>query len=353
MKVIAALLATLAVCLLLAKIITRNVTTVKAPSANVAIIQTQSQIDSKFIKIEQKYISINSDVSFPYPCQDVVTGKRLSVTRLLFRILTLKQIQILTNGKRKLLMQMDGYPHDLIIPLDEVLTTGNHATDQDHDDPYLLGLFPVLEDKSIEPLRKQFENKTVWSFGGGSNTLVCPQYFGECAYYVNGAAFKVKRIYHIIAPFPTAELYSTCGGRTAAYLNAFSRDPLLVVLDSDANSIRPSLIEKNLPESKRTKIKPIGYYRFCDKDHFHQVFTTQSPYTTHPEWPHQMRRAVLNGELRKGMTREMVAWSVGWPFYSDAIPMMKKKDEWNYYIAPSVPDLSLHFRKDKLVDWSQ
>ena len=342
MKIIVVLIVTLTICLLPRKIATTKLIAEKSEAT-----QAQNQLKSKFIRLGQKYLCVNTA---SYPCHDAVTGELLPVTRLLFQVLTLRQIQTLPDGKRNLLMQMTSYPHDLVIPVDKVLTTGAHATPEDHDDPYFNGFFPIVEDKKLETLRKRFEDKLVWSFGGGSNSFIQPEYSTYNQYYANGSSFKIKRIYHVLAPFPLAEMFNTCGGITAAYLDAFSRDPLVVILDNaDEKFINTNPYAKN--STSKIDVHPIGYFRFCaDNDDFHRVFTTQSPYTTHLEWPHRMRKAVMAGRLIKGMTREMVAWSVGWPFASDTIPKMKKKDEWVYDTTPH-NTFTVQFRKGKLVRW--
>lgn len=91
---------------------------------------------------------------------------------------------------------------------------------------------------------------------------------------------------------------------------------------------------------------------FADSWDFEREYSLKHPFKSHPEWPARMRKAMLKGELKKGMTHEMVAWVIGWPSEQGTKEDLKALDQWTYdSVLPFTTDI--YFKGDHMLRFEQ
>jgi hypothetical protein len=219
-------------------------------------------------------------------------------------------------------------------------------------------LCPVLEDARVKRLRAKYAGKKVWSYGGGVAAALLKD--PEDALSVHDsvvAPFVIKRLLRIAKPGVMLHVgpRSVLGGDLQADFT--TNTPLVALLDvpGKPHVAGGEFSGKDEKEVVKAMTEPevIGYYRMFDGAwDFEREYSLASPFKTHPEWSASVRKAVREGEVRKGMTHDMVAWAIGWPSERGSIAEMKTWKAWRYDRLPPF-SYWVYFQNGKVVRFGE
>jgi hypothetical protein len=300
------------------------------PDAEPSLTPGQRFIGSPWSEIDA------SDTAY----RDVRTGKPIKWKYVNSRIVVLRKVEPLGNGNR-LTFDLEGHSGQVM------LVTNATATS-------LPCLSPLLTEPNVRSLKAEYEGKNVWCYGGAGGECVSSD--SHVSMSMGGRADLPMRIKHIERVYrPCQELAigpaTFLGGdRQSAFV---TDNPLIVILDPPTKGLELSgfmstneqtvLDEKGFPkdsdllpkEVKNPRAYCLGLMNiFADGWDFEREYSLQSPLVIGKKWPAKMRKAVLGGEVVKGMTREMVAWAMGWPNIYGTKEEMLKLNDWTYDNIP-------------------
>jgi hypothetical protein len=227
--------------------------------------------------------------------------------------------------------------------------------------PYAFNLYPLVEDSHLDALRARYEGRQVWAYGGfqvrcATGDPVVTGGFGTRA----SSSAVIRAIYRVHA----GGIEIGAGGlRTVdASPQAFSAfDPLVVVL-TPTDAFTPATVAYGAPPGTlpspdavraalRTRCGTM-FQMHGDAWDFERTYSPRPPETMHPTWPPVMRRAVLDGRVVTGMTRDMVVWSRGWPMEYGTIAQLRAMPVWLYdAVAPH--GFWVRFQGDRVVRFGQ
>ncbi len=209
----------------------------------------------------------------------------------------------------------------------------------------LPGLKPLVEDDTARRLRAKYEGKQVWGYGGlnGECVTASAEERGSLGTGIQ-TPYTLRHLVRIAAePVELAIGASpnVLGGyRQSAFITS---RPLVAVLERPrrAQVLGFSYVSAGKGR-KRIRQTADGmpllqtsdclglYAEFADAWDFERSYSLLSPRQAGAHWPRSMRKAVLAGELRVGMTPDMVAWTLGWPSDYGTAAQVKAQTAWKY-----------------------
>lgn len=97
-----------------------------------------------------------------------------------------------------------------------------------------------------------------------------------------------------------------------------------------------------------------GFYGLCaDAWDFERRYSLQSRAQVSRGWPRRRRDAARRGELVKGMTSLMVAWTLGWPGqYGTQGTLLRSPKQWRYDDIPP-HDFTVFFARGRVSGWDR
>lgn len=280
------------------------------------------------MKVGQKYLFIADESEHPY--MDSTTEKPIPSSVMVMKILTLIQIENPWFRKQILHFTMDGYH-------------GRIRTQISRGAVNPPGMYPLVEDDTLNDLRHRYEGMRAWQYGGANaywstgNPSESVSVSGPVS--TSWVIRRISRVYVGAYPLRIGYAPGFIGEDTES---SFADNNPLFILLSPSKPLKMQSISKWIAsdgnssygsaenEYARHPESGAHYLVFADAWDFERAFSTTDPLTAHPEWSHSMRHAVMDGEIRKGMTRDMVAWVIGWLGEYATIPEMRTWDEWRY-----------------------
>lgn len=265
------------------------------------------------------------------PYRDVKNGKSITWREIVTRIVTLQRIEPSQDGNR-LTFVIEGHTGQVFI----------ETTCQATDIPYLT---PLLTEPTLRATKAQYEGKQVWCYGGPGAQCVSTE--PGMSISLSGrldVPLRIRRIERIYLPQVEMGIGNATfigGERESAFI---TDNPLIVILDAPAKGLKFSGLfyvgDKDIGETSIDAVSEprahcLGLWdEVSDSWDFERKYSLFSPFKTHPTWPARMRKAVMSGEVVKGMTREMVAWAIGWPSIYGTKSEMLALDDWAYDNIP-------------------
>jgi len=214
--------------------------------------------------------------------------------------------------------------------------------------PALPGLCPLVEDAEVRSLRRRYEGKQVWGYGGIG---------GQCALVDSRQSIEVGadnqapcRLVHLVRICRTATQLSigtkpgVVGG--AAQSTFTTNYPLIAILASVPDMHLSVLVGDGKPIYQQSKCRTL-YAEFAGAWDFERTYSLVSPSQAGRHWPCALRKAVLAGEMRVGMTPDMVAWTLGYPSAYGTAAQIKAQPLWEYDTLPPF-HYSVTFDKGKV-----
>jgi hypothetical protein len=224
------------------------------------------------------------------------------------------------------------------------------------------GIYPVLEDAETEAMREKYEGKSVWAYSGFSLDAVMPDPKLSVSVGFSGrtAPAKFRRLLRLRLPRPVILSAGQFGGYIGETETAFAAyDPLIVLLEPTgaSGSVSASAVGGLSPEGEAMLQSPrkyaLGYYAvFAGAWDLERGISRMSLTQASRGWSPTFRKAVLAGELRKGMTPEMVAWVQGWPSQYGTQAEVQRLDTWIYGDIPPY-DVRVFFRNGRVTGWTE
>ncbi|MHB1457558.1 MAG: hypothetical protein ACYC0V_11655 [Armatimonadota bacterium] len=280
------------------------------------------------MKVGQKFLFTADESEHPY--MDATTERPVPSDAMIMQVLTLVQVKKPWLRKQSLYFTMDRY-------------RGRICTELPHGAVNPPGMYPLVEDDTLDDLRRRYEGKMVWQYGGANaywstgNTNESVSVSGPAS--TSWLIHSISRVYVGAYPLRIGYAPGFIGEDTES---SFADNNPLFALLSPSKPLKMQSISKWIAsdgnssygnsenEYARHPESGVHYLVFADAWDFERAFSTIDPLTAHPEWSRLMRHAVMDGEIRKGMTRDMVVWVIGWPGEYARIQEMRTWDEWRY-----------------------
>ena len=277
------------------------------------------------------------------PYRDVKSGKPITWREIAARIATLQRVEAGQDGNR-LTFVLEKHTGQIFIETKSLSTSI----------PYLT---PLLTEPTVKELKSQYEGKRVWCYGGPGAQCVATE--PGMSISLNGRVDVPLRIRHIDRIYmPRVEMAIgnatfISGERESAFV---TDNPLVVIVDAPVNGLEFSSLsyvgDKDLEKIDAVsdpRAHCLGFWNeVSDRWDFEREHSLSSPLKSHPAWPAKMQNAVLNGEVISGMTREMVAWAIGWPSIYGTKNEILNLDDWTYDNIPFRGHV--YFKNDKVVN---
>ncbi len=262
------------------------------------------------------------------PYRDVKSDKPITWREIAARIATLQRVEPLKTGHR-LTFVLEKHTGQIYLETESQVA----------DIPFLS---PLMTDTTVRELKAHYEGKQVWCYGGPS--VQCITTMPGLAMNMTGSAVVplrircIERIYRPRIEMAIGDATFIGGERESSFVTA---NPLVVILNSPAKGIDfggLSYVGSNAFEDDVAS-NPLDYCIglwdiVSDRWDFERRYSLTHPFKTHPKWSAKIRSAVLNGEVVKGMTREMVAWARGWPSIYGTKNELLALDDWAYDNIP-------------------
>lgn len=302
------------------------------PDAEPALAPGQRFIGSPWSEVDV------SDTAY----KDVKTSKPIKWKHMNTKILVLRKVEPLGSGNR-LTFDLEGHSGQISLVTNATATT-------------LPCLAPLLTEPNVRALKAGYEGKSVWCYGGAGGQCISSD--SNVAISMGGRAdlpMRIRHIERVYKPYQELAIGAATfigGERQSAFV---TDNPLIVILDPPAKGLELSgFMSVSKPDAKGIDAafpeevsNPRAYCLglmniFADKWDFEREYSLQSPLVIGKKWSAKMRKAVLEGEVVKGMTREMVAWVMGWPSIYGTKQEMLKLNDWTYDNIPS--DGHIYFR---------
>lgn len=270
-----------------------------------------------------------------------------------YKVLTLVAVESQADGAKKLTFRAENG------------VLGSLTTNPPID--RLDNLMPLVEDGTLRTLRAMYEGRSVWSYGDPDLQCVATNRAQLPSIAVDKTRpYRIRKIYRV---FRTEGLYL---GQRYAFGNPRLSDlgavnPIIVLADLPTGSrvtdvthyhYQPGVtpdrqempVTRKVAGTDRNAGAPSTYCRFffqryADAWDFERTFSLTSPY---PNWTASQVRSVLAGELKRGLTKEMVVRIAGFPSAYGTAAQIMRLDHWQYGAgAPFI--LPITFKNGKVV----
>lgn len=276
------------------------------------------------------WVEMSADADTPY--MDVSNNKPIKWREIATKIATIHQVAPGDKATR-LTFAIEGHQGEVYLETNKPVT----------DLPYLT---PLVTEPTVSNLKKQYEGKQVWCYGSAGGQCVSTE--PGMSIGLSGKANVPMRIRHLERAYMLRQelaigSYPGCigGERESAFI---TDNPLVVILDMPQKGLELSGFSYvGKPDSKDDSIDAVSDPRahclglwnmVSDRWDFEREYSLQSPLDIGKKWPAKMRKAVLKGKTVKGMTRDMVAWTMGWPGIYGTKSEMLRLDDWSYDNIP-------------------
>lgn len=266
-------------------------------------------------------------------------GTPVPWNKLALTTLTLKNIERQSSKLSQYIFQLDGST-DLI-------------TLNSNDGKLPSCLHRIINDTASKQLRARYKGKTLWSYGGTKAWCETDKYNTYAALGVDVEPLTVDQIYRIEGKGNT-EVAGTDLGQpvTNPYIvifklpDGFSFKALTWTSGGySEGGMRGTHSSRLMDGSNCSAV----WHMVADSAVMERLYSTTDPFKAHPEWTVNDRKAILSGSINKGMTKEMVLWSKGWPLDSGALQDIMKLDEWRYQAGPF--DQWVEFKNGRVSQW--
>ncbi len=255
------------------------------------------------------------------------------------RILTLKQVRREPGGQSLLVFSIEG-SYRIV-----QLTWATEAAPL----PYL---YPLTEDATLRRLKTKFEGRRVWWYGGAVTSLRCPGGGPAESVTIRTGVPTSYLIHRLVRISSVGFQLAMRGGETALdwSKSAFAAtDPLVAQLRAPRDL---KVTGWTTSGKKRLNLQECTAFQviFADDWHIERALSLAHPRTLYPTWPRAILNAVLAGDLCKGMSPDMVAWSRGWPDDPGTFEEMRRWAAWRYDSGPPFDDW-VYFRNGRVIEW--
>jgi hypothetical protein len=220
---------------------------------------------------------------------------------------------------------------------DEAIITG-------YDSPGAVpGLYPLVEDETTRALGAKYAGHDVWRYGDG------PFYAGYTQNFSIGIATDTPvRMVGIYRAHGYPQLMAVGSPGTWVYPRPstfLAIDPLILAVHVKPADVMPALAERQVPPSG-----PNAYWFASDEWDLERSFSLSSMESRHPGWTSETRNAIRKRQIKIGMTRDMVAWSLGYPSTIGTITDMNKLNAW-YYDEPTPAQSTVKFHDGRVTEY--
>jgi hypothetical protein len=207
------------------------------------------------------------------------------------------------------------------------------------------GLYRLVEDRSTRRMTAKYRDHRVWTYGPEVDWCVTIINDG-CDITKPDADLFVVGVYRARGYAEDMAIRRGGGGYYKQPSSFRALDPLIVAL-RDRNARDGNMRSIPLPPQG-----PNAYATFSDDWDLERSYSLISMERSHPEWPVSVRDAIVKGQQRLGMSRDMIAWMLGYPSTYGTIAQMKKLDTW-IYDGPPMTDMNFNytffFQNDRVV----
>lgn len=201
----------------------------------------------------------------------------------------------------------------------------------------IYGLYPLVVDDTVRALRQKYVGRMVWGFGGldviggghsGTMSRSLP-IVGIYRAYNYGRNLNIGR-------FPTSnvDLQSTF----------VALDPLVIRFGVSALTMLTPVMGPPLPRST------VAYAVLSDQWDFERLYSLVSMSQAHPEWSSALTAKIEQQTVELGMTKDMIAWMLGYPSVYGTQAQVQALDTWPYD-APAPFDSAVHFHNGIVVKY--
>jgi hypothetical protein len=273
-------------------------------------------------------------------------GRPIPRRQIALRVLTLERVERRAGQKPLLTFGLERFSGKVQLASDGGVTS-------------LPQLYPLVEDDHLRHLRAKYEGKRVWPYGAFQASCITDNALVSGNLGLDHATtFVPRRLVRLYGTSFTMTIGSAPGVVGGLGNSEFqARNPLVVVLGepqqfqttgmawSGVSAEDLSDPETSLPD------RCIGFYHtFSNAWDLERTYSLVPASQAHPEWPAAIHRAVKEGDLQKGMTPDMVAWSMGWPSEYGTIEEMRQWKNWRYDGPPPF-SFWVRFRNGRVANW--
>ncbi len=243
-------------------------------------------------------------------------GDPVATSSMLARILILEHVDA-----ARMQLRLEGTDFDVYVP-------------KAPDAMSAPGLYPLVVDDSVKHLRAKYAGRQVWGYGG------------LYAYLSGGGTsgpLAVEGIYR------AAGYGAVLGIGSPQYWSAdlasdfVALDPLVIRFGT------PAIYAKPGPAVPLEQV-PASYAILSDVWDFERSYSLVSMTRMHPEWPAATLDAIGQHEVEMGMTKDMIAWMLGYPAAYGTKEQVQKLDVWTYE-APAPFGYTVYFRNGVVVKY--
>lgn len=287
---------------------------------------------------------------YQMPYVDAQTGAPVKMRDVVLKVFTLKAEHRGKDGVSVLDFAVEG-------------RMGNERLASDSDVLHLPHLTPLFEDSTVRRLRAKYEGKRVWFNGGGGFECVTlvPHESGSFG-TDSKTPYRIKRLVRLYRPDQTLAIGAAPGLIGAREESEFIFDnPIIAIVRVPANAplggfewggFAMTDPPKDMP-GRAGDLRTIcadTFITFADAWDMERECRLEDPQTVARKWPAQFRAAVAKGELRTGMTPDMVVAAIGWPNEFATPDEMRKWDAWRYDSTPPY-NYWVNFRNGRVTSW--
>jgi|GEM_PF-7029203 len=196
-------------------------------------------------------------------------------------------------------------------------------------------LMPLVDDAEVEALRRQYLNRLVWMPGGtwarglGSD----PDFTSIWEAPLDQPA-RVRGIYRV------SGIAGLAGGRLGEATRFLALDPLYVVLElPKAATLTHGWVDYRARQDPDLAREPSAYSAFyvmaAGAWDLERLMTPNDPFASaahvgpRADWD-AFDRDLRRGNVRLGMTPDLVAWARGWPASLEPLDRLRRQSVWRY-----------------------
>jgi hypothetical protein len=193
------------------------------------------------------------------------------------------------------------------------------------------GLYPLVEDRDSRQMNVDYAGRRIWTRGAPS--AYCDV---SCEFAPPDTELYVVGVYRTRGYAEDMAIRQSGGGYLEQPSSYRALDPLVVAL-RDRGGRGPRATAMPLPDEG-----PNAYATFSDAWDLERAYSLSSMTESHPDWPAATRNAIVAAKPKLGMTRDMIAWMLGYPSTYGTIAQLYKLDTWTFD-GPPMTDMNYNF----------
>jgi hypothetical protein len=213
--------------------------------------------------------------------------------------------------------------------------------------------YVVSEDASTTRFQQALRGRPLWFYGDYALRCIDNQNAVRFIAVNDHAAVRVRsvgRVTNLVSGMDLEGALPPYASDNHSVIDYIAVSPLIVEFEPQADTFRPALVIVNARRrlSNGTCIKVYGL--FADEWDIRRALTISDPRFVHPEWPASLRAAMLQYQVKIGMTHEMVAFASGFPTSLEPVDRLLVSENWEW--RSRSPDYAYRatFRDDQLVE---